>query len=65
MKSYYRSRLRIMKKYVKLSVLAKEYGISKSTLSMFMKDDNYNYYMSEELLKNFIDFVESKITHLT
>lgn len=49
-KAYYRSYFAQCKKYVKISVLAKEIGISQSNLSYFMKNSAYDALISIEKL---------------
>lgn len=54
-KEYYRTSLNYYKQYIKLSQFANEVGISKSALSMFMKDTKFDYQISLtklELLDN-------------
>lgn len=65
MKSFYRERLRNFKKYIKISILAKEVGIPSNLLSMFMKSPAYDYCLSlaklEKLDAYIVDILEGYI----
>ena len=50
MKSMYRDRLRNLKRYIKVSVIAKEVGIPSNLLSLFMKSQAYDYTLSIDKL---------------
>lgn len=63
-KSYYRDLLRKYQTYVKLSVLAKEFGINQSNLSMFMKGESFDYCISTNKLNDFVAFIDYKISNL-
>lgn len=60
-KSYCRTSLHVLKRYVKLGVLADEFGLPRTTLSMFMKDDRYDYQISQERINEFIQFIYTKL----
>ena len=63
-KNEFRSYFAKCKKYVKISVLAKEIGISQSNLSYFMKDSAYDALISIDklaLLENHISETLLKI----
>lgn len=62
MKSIYRDRLRKLKHYLKLSVIAKEIGIPSSTLSLFMKDQAYNYVLSVNKLEQLLDRIDDVLS---
>ena len=62
MKSTYRDRLRIMKKYIKLSVIAKEVGIPKNLLSLFMKFDAYDYVLSVDKLEALLNRIDNVLS---
>ena len=51
-KNAYRTLLKKYQKYLKLSSFCEEVGISKTTLSLFMKDEAYNYCLSISKLDN-------------
>lgn len=65
MKSMFRDRLRILQHYVKLGILADEFGLSRTSLSRFMKNENFDYCISETTLYQFINFIELKIKNIT
>lgn len=56
-KSYIRLRLNVLCKYIKLSVLAKEYGLNQSSLSRFMKNSEHDYQLSLEKANGFYLYV--------
>lgn len=62
MKSQYRQRLLELKKYIKLSAYAKEFGIQQNRLSLFMNGSDG--VVSSNLIAAFIDYVESQIHRL-
>lgn len=64
MKSSYRDRLRMMKKYIKISVIAKDCGIPSNLLSLFMKSDAYDYCLSIEKLESLINRIENVLSVL-
>lgn len=49
------------KKYVKISVLAKEIGISQSNLSYFMKDSAYDALISLEKLISLENHIQNTL----
>lgn len=55
-KSDIRLRLMYLKKYVKISTLAKEFGISQPTLSRFLKNDQFDYQISLDKITNFYNY---------
>lgn len=58
MKHIYRDRLRKLKKYIKLSVIAKDCGIPSNLLSLFMKDKAYDYVLSVNKLNVLMDKID-------
>lgn len=58
-KNYYRTTLNSYKKYIKLSNFALDVGISKSTLSTFMRGEPYNFVLSTEKLDSLINAIRS------
>ena len=63
-KETYRTILNGLKKYVKLSVIAKECGIHQPNLSKFLKDSAYNDTMSVENLDLLYKSVKSTLINL-
>lgn len=59
-----RTALNSMSCYVKLSVLAKEFGLSKSTLSMFLKGSAYDYMISDEKINAFVTYVTDTLYNI-
>lgn len=49
-KSFYRTSFNDLKKYVKLGVFCDDIGLSRSSLTMFLKGDQFDYYISQEKL---------------
>lgn len=49
-KSWYRTSLNNIKSHVKLGVFADDIGLSRSTLSLFLKDEKFDYQISVEKL---------------
>ncbi len=64
MKSLLRQRLRNLQKYVKITVLAEEFGISKVNLSRFLKGPEYDYYLSVDKLEALVDYIENTLASL-
>ena len=64
MKSIYRDRLRSFQKYVKITVLAAEFGINKVNLSRFLKGPEYDYYISLEKLESLVQYIENTLASL-
>lgn len=58
-KNYYRTAFNDMKKYVKLSAFSEEIGISRTTLSMFMKSSSYDHYLSLNKCDNLYNHIRS------
>lgn len=63
-KSYYRDLLRKYQIYVKLTVFAKEFGLSQPNLSMFMKGEAFDYCISLEKLSDFVAYIDYKISNI-
>lgn len=62
MKSQIRQRLLDLKKYIKLSTLAKEYGLQQATLSLFMNGSDG--VVSYDNISGFLTFVEDALQDL-
>lgn len=62
MKSQYRERLLELKKYVKLSTYAKEFGLQQNRLSLFMNGSDG--IISSDLIGGFIAYVEDQLQAL-
>lgn len=60
-----RTSLNMLKPYVKLAKFADEFGINRTTLSLFMKDSAYDYQISNERVYDFLIYVKSKLDNLT
>lgn len=60
-KSLIRTSLNNLKLYIKLGVIADEFGINRSTLSMFLKSDAYDYQLSLYKANEFYDYVFAKL----
>lgn len=55
--------LLLYKKYIKLSVFAKEYKLPVTNLSMFLKGNEYDYYFSVSRLNGFITYIRESLTY--
>lgn len=53
------------KQYIKLSAILKEHGQSHTNLSMFMKDEAYDHYLSLEMCKQIQEWIEEAIANVT
>lgn len=65
-KSSYRDYFKSIMRYVKLTKIAEDNGIAKSTVSMFLKDSHFDYQMSLEkleLLKKIVDETILDLVH--
>lgn len=60
-----RTSLNNLKKYVKLSQFADEFGIPRTTLSMFMRGSEFDYQISSKRINDFIVYIDSKLKILT
>lgn len=60
-KSQCRECLLSYKDYIKLTVFAKEYGVSTSNLSMFLKGSEYDHYLSLIKLNGFILYIKRQL----
>lgn len=59
-KDQYRSLLNDIKSYIKLSYFADEIGLSRTTLSLFLKDSAYNYMISVNRLDELYNCIIKK-----
>ena len=62
MKSSDRERLLYLKKYIKLSTLASEFGLQQSRLSLFMNGSDG--IVSSDLIHQFVEYVESTVSDI-
>ena len=63
-KSMYRDRLRKLMEYIKISKLCEEFGLTRNTLSAFLKSSDNDYMISEERLHDLCLFIENRISEL-
>lgn len=54
-----------MQKYVKIGVYADEFGISRSTLSRFMRSSAYNELISTERINSFVEYISFHLSNFT
>lgn len=64
-KSYYREYFGNVQRYVKIAVILRELGESKSNFSRFMQDNHYDHYMSIDKLERIRQHTERVLSNLT